>query len=321
MDALSQVIKSIHLESTDCYRMELSVPWGLQRSTFGGAIFLAVHSGNCWLEVAGVETPIPLVSGDLVLLSQGQPHTLRDVPSAMVDEQRRQATIAIDRLLQDEAEETAHVLHLGGGGLSSTVLYGRFQFMPLLENSLLAALPPLLIFKKDTEQSVEWLDSTLAFMAAELAKAQPGGQTVINHLASILLIQIVRAYIFSTECGDRCWLRALIDPAIGAALNLIHRYPDRTWTAEEIAEKVGISRTTFFTKFRELVGEPPSQYLTRLRMQRASQILRSQPITLNEVASLVGYESEASFSKAFKQWMGQSPGAFRHANSMGVRSK
>ncbi|GAB4228404.1 MAG: hypothetical protein Kow00121_57320 [Elainellaceae cyanobacterium] len=49
-------------------------------------------------------------------------------------------------------------------------------------------------------------------------------------------------------------------------------------------------------------------------MQRASQILRSQRIPLNSVASSVGYESEASFSKGFKQWMGQSPGAYRQAN-------
>jgi AraC family transcriptional regulator, alkane utilization regulator len=70
-----------------------------------------------------------------------------------------------------------------------------------------------------------------------------------------------------------------------------------------------------------LVGEPPSQYLTRWRMQRASQILQLGHMTLYEVASLVGYESEASFSKAFKQWMGQSPGAYRQANAAMTRSK
>jgi AraC family transcriptional regulator, alkane utilization regulator len=321
MDALSEVIKSIHLESTTCCRIELSIPWGLQMSAFRGATFLAVNSGNCWLEVTGVKTPIPLMSGDLVFLSQGQSHTVRDVPSERMDAERTQSTIAFDRLLQNQVEEDTSVFHWGGDGLSTTILYGQFKFMTVQENSLLSALPPMLIFKKDTGQSVEWMDTALTFMAAELAKAHPGGQTLIHHLASILLIQIVRAYIFSTECGERCWLTALSDPAIGAALNLIHRHPDRSWTAEEIAEKVGISRTTFFTKFRELVGEPPSQYLTRWRMQRASQILQLGHMTLYEVASLVGYESEASFSKAFKQWMGQSPGAYRQANAAMTRSK
>ncbi|MBD2463519.1 helix-turn-helix domain-containing protein [Oscillatoria sp. FACHB-1407] len=51
-------------------------------------------------------------------------------------------------------------------------------------------------------------------------------------------------------------------------------------------------------------------------MQRASQILRSQRIPFSVVASSVGYESEASFSKAFKQWAGQSPGAYRQTNGV-----
>jgi len=90
---------------------------------------------------------------------------------------------------------------------------------------------------------------------------------------------------------------------------------------EELAEQVGLARTTCFTQFRQLVGEPPSKYLTRWRMQRASQILRLEHLTVNQVASLVGYESEASFSKAFKQWMGRSPGAYRQANTRPVISQ
>ncbi|MBD2771650.1 AraC family transcriptional regulator [Iningainema tapete] len=311
MDALSEVFRTVHLESTACYRVELSTPWGIQMSAFNGAVFLVVVRGSGWLEVEGIETPMPLVGGDVVFLPKGQRHALRDSPLKPLQEHSNHPMIEFDRLLQSQTDYISNVLHIGGAGLSTTVMYGRFCFTPLRENPLLSALPPLLIVKGEEGRTVEWLDTTLQFMASEMATTRPGAQTVINHLASILLVQAVRAYIANRECGDRCWLKALTDPVIGSALNLIHRYPDRSWTVEELAEQVGISRTTFFTQFRELVGEPPSKYLTRWRMQRASQILRLEHMTLNEVASLVGYESEASFSKAFKQWMGQSPGAYR----------
>lgn len=319
VDALSEVFRSVHLESTACHRMELSAPWGIQMSAFNGAVFLVVVRGSGWLEVEGIETQMPLVSGDLVVLFKGQRHTLRDSPS----EQSRDAKpmIEFDQLIQAQAEDSPTVLHLGAVGLSTTILYGRFSFLPLPENPFLSALPPLLIVKGEVGRTVEWLDATLQFMASELATARPGAQTVINHLANILLIQAVRAYIANGDCSDHCWLRALSDTAIGSALNLIHQHPDRTWTVEELAQQVGLSRTTFFTQFRKLVGEPPNRYLTRWRMQRASQILRLEHITLNEVASLVGYESEASFSKAFKQWIGRSPGAYRQANATFVESK
>ncbi|BAZ11654.1 AraC family transcriptional regulator [Calothrix sp. NIES-4071] len=247
------------------------------------------------------------MGGDLVVLPSSLRHVLRDNPESQLTD--------FDSLVAS-IDERPEVLLSGGEGLPTTVIYGRFKFETLRENPLLLALPPLLIVKGEEGRTVEWLDTTLQFMASEMATTRPGAQTVINHLAGILFVQAVRAYIASTDCSsNRCWLGALTDSHIGAALNLIHRHPDRAWTVEELAEQVSLSRTTFFVKFRELVGESPNKYLTRWRMHRASQILRSKRMTLSEVASLVGYESEVAFGKAFKQWMGQSPGAYRQTNS------
>jgi AraC-like DNA-binding protein len=92
---------------------------------------------------------------------------------------------------------------------------------------------------------------------------------------------------------------------------LIHRYPEKSWTAKDLADEVEMSRTSFFVKFHDLVGEPPNKYLTRWRMHKASQILRLEQVNLHQVAHLIGYESEAAFSKTFKQWMGKSPGVYR----------
>ncbi len=75
-----------------------------------------------------------------------------------------------------------------------------------------------------------------------------------------------------------------------------------------------MSRAGFAARFRGLVGEPPVQYLTRWRMHKAAELLRSGKSSLAEIAGQVGYEANAAFSKAFKRWMGSAPGAYRHTS-------
>lgn len=97
---------------------------------------------------------------------------------------------------------------------------------------------------------------------------------------------------------------------MAAALDLMHRQPEEPWTVALLADRVGLSRSGFAARFTELVGEPPLGYLTRLRMQRASMLLR-EGATLAKASELTGYSSEASFSYAFRQWAGIPPGAYR----------
>jgi len=78
---------------------------------------------------------------------------------------------------------------------------------------------------------------------------------------------------------------------------------------------VAMSRSAFAARFAHLVGEPPLTYLTRWRMQKATRLLRSGHASIGEVASRVGYEAEAAFSKAFKRWTGVAPGAYRRAQA------
>ena len=81
-------------------------------------------------------------------------------------------------------------------------------------------------------------------------------------------------------------------------------------TAATRAKCAGMSRSAFFTRFRDVVGEPPSAYLTRWRMVVA-RIALGEGSTLSEAANRSGYGSDASFSRAFKRTLGISPGADR----------
>src|SRR5436190_2727649 len=114
-------------------------------------------------------------------------------------------------------------------------------------------------------------------MAAEARKLRPGGETVITRLADILLIQAIRSWIARDPAGQTGWLGALRDQQIGRA---------------------------FTARFSQLVGEPAVRYVTRWKMHAALMWLKEENAALSEIASRLGYESEAAFSHAFKRFVG-----------------
>jgi len=146
---------------------------------------------------------------------------------------------------------------------------------------------------------------------AEASANQLAAETVIRRLSEILFIQAVRTFISTVDDGKRGWFSALKDPQIGQALALIQRQPDEPWTVESLACCVSLSRSAFSAKFKQLVGESPMQYITRVRLTKAAALLRTYPATLIEVALSIGYDSEVAFSKAFKRQFGIAPGAYR----------
>jgi AraC-like DNA-binding protein len=82
------------------------------------------------------------------------------------------------------------------------------------------------------------------------------------------------------------------------------------WTVESLAEAAGMSRSAFAARFKELLGQTPLEYVTEWRMQKAIQLLERRDKKLPEVARLVGYESDAAFSKAFKRVVGANTGEY-----------
>ena len=71
-----------------------------------------------------------------------------------------------------------------------------------------------------------------------------------------------------------------------------------------------MSRSGFAARFKELLGQTPLEYVTGWRMQKAMQLLEQRDKKLIDVARLVGCESNAAFSKAFKRVVGTNPGQY-----------
>jgi AraC-like DNA-binding protein len=99
----------------------------------------------------------------------------------------------------------------------------------------------------------------------------------------------------------------------------MHRRPGQPWSVEALAVLVGLSRSTVTERFAAAVGGPPARYLARWRMHLAGGWLRRDRRTVSEVAVRLGYESEASFSRAFKRVRGcLPPSSAGKAGSLGT---
>jgi transcriptional regulator GlxA family with amidase domain len=102
-----------------------------------------------------------------------------------------------------------------------------------------------------------------------------------------------------------------MDPGLRESIGLTHRRPGHRWTAEELAAAAGLSRSAFFARFKEAVGETPAEYATRWRIHLATRLLRQENHSVAAVGNKVGYGAEAALSNAFLRVVGVRPGAYR----------
>src|SRR5262249_38352256 len=96
-------------------------------------------------------------------------------------------------------------------------------------------------------------------------------------------------------------------------LALLHKDPAHPWTISDLARGVGLARTRLSERFRRFLGESPMAYLGQWRLKLAADILQSSDDSIAQVASAVGYASEASFNRAFKREYACPPAQFRRS--------
>jgi AraC-like DNA-binding protein len=130
-------------------------------------------------------------------------------------------------------------------------------------------------------------------------------------LSEVMFVEVLRRFLRTKPQDDSGWLVGLRDPLVGRALGVLHKSYGESWTLERMARQVGASRSTLADKFTHIVGIPPMQYLLQWRMQIAAGRLAGSSAKLYAIAREVGYESETTFSRAFKRVTGQTPKAWR----------
>jgi AraC-like DNA-binding protein len=294
MDPLSDVLSLLKPRSYVSGGFDLGADLAIQFPKHQGIKCYAMFSGQCWLTVEGVSEPVLVTAGDCFLLPRGLPFSLAtDLSLTPVD---------FNTLLAARKPGDAVSIHEGGGRY---IAGGHFLLPGSHAGMLLESLPPIVHIRKESDKAaMRW---SLERMREELRDPQPGGALIAQQLAYMMLIQALRLHLADGARSGVGWLFALADKQMREAIACMHDNPGHRWTLQELAERVGMSRSIFALKFRETVGETPMEYLTRWRMLLAGDRLKTAGDTLSEIALSLGYESESAFGKAFKRVMGCSP--------------
>ncbi len=308
MDPLGEALHFLHMNGVFYTRSEFTAPWALALPALPDCLmFHVVTSGRCWLEVVETDSRL-LQPGDFALVPHGEGHRLLSAPGVP-------ATKLFD-LPREQVSERYEILQYGNGGEATSLVCGAVRFDHPAAHYLVRLLPRIICVEVWRSPQMEWIQSALRLMATEARELRPGGETIITRLADIMVIFAIRAWIAENPTAQTGWLSALQDKQIGHAILLIQRSPARAWTVASLADEVAMSRSAFAARFKELVGESPMQYVAWWRMNMALTWLKEKNVPLSELADRLGYQSEAAFSRAFKRFIGVSPGAVRrHGDS------
>ena len=296
-DALSEILRLARLKNCVYFQSDFTAPWGMEMGASPFAQYHVVVRGQCWLTLKG-ERHL-LATGDVVLLPWGDAHTLKNDPSteAIPGQQVLAAIQSGEQPFQD-------------GEVTARLLCGHFELDRNINHPFMRDLPNLIHIKGMGMESPNWIEAITPMLIGETGMVQPGTEIIVERLAEVLLIQVLRSYLFNLAEGQG-FLAALADKHINGALKFIHSGAHTEMTLADVAKAVGVSRSSLAVRFKELVGDTPMNYLTNWRMLKAKELIRSGSLPLVDVAEQVGYTSEAAFSRAFKREHSQSPSAFR----------
>jgi AraC-like DNA-binding protein len=302
-DPLSDVLRSVRLAGGIFLEARFTAPWcvATQVSPEDCKPFLAepgqliayhvVLEGSMLAAVDG-EPPIELRAGQIVLLPRNDTHTLASGAGVI--------PIRAADLMQQSPEGGLIRIRHGGGQAPTNIVCG-FLGMQDSFNPLLATLPRILHLDISTAESRTWIETSVRFAAAELIRGRLASSHVMSKLSEVLLVEAVREYIATLGDRDHGWLKGLSDPKIGRALALVHGDIAGSWSVDGLAREVGISRSLFMNRFTQLVGMPPIRYLTVWRLEIAKRHLRESRMSIPQIATTVGYESEEGFRRAFRR--------------------
>ncbi|MFP4537206.1 MAG: cupin domain-containing protein [Dichotomicrobium sp.] len=320
MDVLSDVMQAVRLKGAIYFDVHASEPLMAETPPMmlvghqvmpGAAHVIPFHimlRGSCWIEsFESGDPPVEFHEGDIVIYPHGHGHTfvtnLGDRLPPDLDTYRRPEDGQLPIMM--------NLYEHGPPNLRFVCGYLACEAVPF--NPLLEALPTQILAYRPAEGNHIEVDLIYAAVT-ESNTHRTGSDAILARLSELLFLRVLRRYIAELPEHSEGWLAGLREPGIAKALELIHAQPARNWTLEEIARESGMSRARFAERFSKCVGETPVRYHTKWRIQLAANLLSQTKLPVEDVAERIGYCSEASFSRAFKNVVGIPPGKWRRAN-------
>lgn len=272
---ITDLLKMFRMRAEVYHNAKVCGDWLIQEHILGQTCFHMPTEGGCWLDVPG-HLSEALKEGELVVFAREIAHSMQP--------------------LHAQSGEQRHLSYVEAAQREGTgMLCGRLEFLHAGGSALIDALPPVLIFRHGDDTL--WLAQLRALLIDE--SYRNAQSLVIDRLAELVFSYAIRHYV-EKDCCQLGVLALYGHKKLKAAAEAMHSSPSYPWTLEELASIAGLSRTLFASQFRQTCGWTVMRYLTWWRMQLAYRSL-GQGDSVGQVAELVGYRSEAAFSRAFQR--------------------
>lgn len=296
VELLDRVLASATLASDVFFAGEPCGDWRMSNSDSpgAGAAFHLVLRGSPWMHVPGdVGQRRQLHPGDFVFLPRDALHVLTRSDEAPVGSGTAIETV---RPVSDGDDQTA-------------LICGKLMLERHAQQFLLAPLPDIVVMPAKGASVPAIVPAIVSLMWEEVRGNERPLSTTLNRLADVLVAQVLRFAVRNRLVSSGAFA-GLADPQLRRAMSEVIAAPERGWSVEALAQKALMSRSAFASRFLSVVGRTPLDFVREWRMQQAVGLLRGGR-SVGDVAAVSGYESEASFAKAFKRVIGVGPGAVR----------
>ncbi|WP_417527959.1 cupin domain-containing protein [Marinomonas shanghaiensis] len=314
MDLLSNVLSSLKIESTSISRWTMSAPWGVDVHDFKLGYCLSLVSGQCWVRIKNNSpTPSPAIQlqeGDSIIAPRGANLAILSDPNG--------ATIPLDSLpwhgetfqgLSSSIKpSSAMQVNWQGEGPETQLLGMAFTFQDHQNNFLLSSFPDFFILKQHESSFLRLIHPAMQFLIHDHS---PGYFAVAMQFSELIIIGSLRAYILSNKTSSVGVLKGMQDKSIAKVLTAIHHTPHYNWTLPSLAAQANLSRSVLSKRFPEYVGVSPIDYLNRWRIHLASEKLVNTKESLDSIIKSLGFETDRTFRRLFKQHKGLSPSQYR----------
>jgi AraC family transcriptional regulator, activator of mtrCDE len=257
--------------------------------------FHILLAGRCAVEFAG--RTIHLRAGDVLLFPRGAAHRVfadrGDGPIEIVEEPGAAFPTRRSRAAQPEVD----------------LLCGCYRVAPGAGELLFRMLPEALHVSLGAD-GYEPIRMLSALIRREANVGGPGTQAVVSSLCNALLAMVLRSSPEQRVSRDVPWT-GVDDAAVLCVIDAVLGEPERDWSITSFADRAAMSRATFIRHFTRATGMTAGQFVTRLRMMIAADLLATGQRSVSAVADAVGYRAVSSFGRAFRAATSANPARFR----------
>jgi AraC-like DNA-binding protein len=295
------------------YHAECSAPWGFKVPALSRVAHMLapgterlvpyhlVTEGRALVEFE--EQSLELEAGDVIIIPHGDAHTVSNgSPGTLMD-----SAASLGKFLAGDLR----TMRVGGHGATTRFVCGYFGCERHAERLFLSGLPRVILINVRGDATGEWLENCIRYLVEEADGARPGRGVLLSKMAEALFVQTLRRYMESLPPEQSGWLAGARDRIVGGALSLLHQDPGHAWNVEELASRIGTSRTVLAERFDRFLGEPVLTYLARWRLQLAARLLQTSDKSVGQIAADVGYTSQAAFTRAFGREFDMAPVQYR----------